>query len=34
MAVPVEQHYPNKDLHLFRLSVANLHGVEWLRQSR
>lgn len=34
MAVPVEQHYPNKDLCLFRLSVANLQGVEWLRQCR
>ncbi len=34
MAVLVEQRYPNKDLRLFRLSVADLHGVEWLPRSR
>lgn len=34
MAVLVEQRYPNKDHRLFRLSVANLHGVEWLPLTR
>ena len=34
MAVLVEQRYPNKDYRLFRLSVANLHGVEWLPPTR